>query len=287
MEHAQETGNLAMVKRAKAIISKITVDEVTNSVLRHSPTVDDPTATFKKEDRIKIIVIRDRDSSSIMTSVVDDMHQLEVISMDNIDFGAKLLTQMPDRFDKTTIPQTLADNCPEHIVRHYCGTSSNKFAHAISPKVASKTILKADLKSVLDSEVLRFPKNNAISLVDPKIKTIVEYNPGLKRGERVGESALLTFISSQLPRKKDLNTLAPKVSKPKTTVDFDPLVVDAGDRAGMQKKIVRGESMIRKNILNMVRGEMLKEEIEKGKRFYRLFSKVVFGDPKNSSGDAV
>jgi hypothetical protein len=286
LEHSQETGDLQMIKRAKAIISKITVDEVTNSVLRHSPTVDNPSESFKKEDRVKIVVIRDRDVSAILSQIRIGMHEMEVNSIENLEFGCKLLQTIPDRFNRSSICQILAQNSQENIVSHYCGTFSSKNPHKNSNICPTNVVLKTSLKVVLEKELVCYPKNNSIALVDPKIKTIVEYNPGLKAGQRVGENALLNFISSHMPRKKDLNTVEQTVVNNKQIKDnrgFDPLVIDKG----RSRHAVPMESKIKKNILNMVRGELLKEEIDKGKRFYRLFNKVLFGEPKDSNGNPV
>jgi hypothetical protein len=119
----------------------------------------------------------------------------------------------------------------------------------------------------------------------------VEYNPGLKAGERVGENALLNFISTHMPRRKDLNIVEQTVennNRVKDNKGFDPLVIDRGrTKRSDNRHTVPMESKIRKNIINMVRGELLKEEMDKGKRFYRMFSKAVFGDPKDSKGNPV
>jgi hypothetical protein len=291
MEHAQETGNLQMTKRAKAIISKITVDEITNSTLRHSPTVDDPAESFKKEDRVKIIVVRDRDVSNILTSVRAGMYEMEVNGMENLDFAVRLLSVLPERFDKTTIPKTLAQNCPEGIVRHYCGTTSRKNVHAISKKSRTNLILKTDLDTVLKSELHTFPKNNAAALVNPKIKTILENHPALKVGKRLGENALINFISVHLNRKKSLNMVEQTMEQNKQNKDnkdFAPLVVDKGrPNRKLESRRIPLESNIKKNIINMVKGELLKEEMDGGNRFYRLFNKVIFGDPKDDKGNPV
>jgi hypothetical protein len=286
LEHAQETGNVQLAKKCKAIISKITVDEITNSVLRHSPIVDDPTETFKKEDRVKIIVIRDRDVGTISTSVRSGMYEMEVNSIENLDFGFKLLTQLPEWFNKASIFKTLAQYSPEPILRHYCGTSDRKNPHKNSIFSPTSAILKPNLKSFLESELLLFPKNNAAALVDPKIKTIVEFCPGLKRGERVGETALLNYVSSNMSKGKGFNKVEQTVEvnkKQKDNKGFDPLVIDKGKA----KRDLPFESKIKKNIVNMVRGELLKEEMDKGRRFYRMFNKVIFGEPKDSKGNAV
>jgi len=284
LEHAQETGDLQMIKRAKAIISKITVDEVTNSVLRHSPTVDDPTETFKKEDRVKIVVIRDRDVSTVLASVRAGMYEMEVNSIENLEFGANILSQLPDKFNRASIIETLSQNSQEKIVSHYCGTSSRKNPYKNKTMIPSNAVSKTNLDAVLKLELLRFPKNNAASLVDPKIKSIMEIYPGLKRGERVGENALINYVSSYLHRKKDLNTVEQTVANNRKHDDnkgFDPLVIDKG----RSRHTVPMESKIKKNIVNMVRGELLKEEMDKGRRFYRLFNKVIFGEPKDSKGN--
>lgn len=279
LEHAQETGDLQMIKRCKAIISKITVDEITNSVLRHSPTVDDPTEKFKKEDRIKIIVIRDRDVSTILATVRNGMYEMEVNSIDNLGFAVNLLFRLPERFDKTTIPKTLAQNCPEDIVATYCGTLDRKNVHKISKETRPKLILKTNLNTVLEKTVAEFPKNNAIALADPKIKTIIENYPGFKRGERLSENALIRFISSRLHRKKDLNMVEEHRKKPEDKV-FGDLVIDKGT-----KRKVLGEANIKKNILNLVKGELLKDEMDKGRKFYRMFSKAIFGETPDQKGD--
>jgi len=291
LEHAQETGDLQMIKKAKAIISKITVDEVTNSVLRHSPTIDDLTESFKKEDRVKIIVIRDRDVSTILTSVRSGMHEIEVNSIENLDFGVRILTHIPERHNRASIFKTLADYNKDPAIQHYTNsyvvTRSRKNVHRNASKSAPKLILKTDLDTILNLEQMRFPKNNAISLVDPKMKTIVEMNPGLKRGERVSENALIQFVSSYLHRKKDLNRVEQTMETNKRVKDnkgFDPLVIDT--RISNKHRIPM-ESKIRKNILNLVRGELLKDEFDKGKKFYRLFNKTVFGEPKDSNGNVV
>jgi len=286
LEHSQETGNLQMTKRAKAIISKITVDEITNSVLRHSPTVDDPTKMFKKEERIKIVVIRDRDVSSIHDTVKAGMRTIEVNSMENLDLGQKLLTRLPDRFDKTAIPRTLAQNCSEHIVRYYCDILDSKNTSEIKRKTPSECVLKANLVTILESEQAHFPKNNAVSLVDPKIKTIVENHPSLKRGERVSYWALIKFISSRIARKKDLNMVEEHAKKP-VEHKFGDLTIDKGKVKRTNNSTVPLENKIRKDITNMVAGELLKDELDDGKKFYRLFSKSIFGNPKDSKGNEV
>lgn len=286
LEHAQETGNLQMTKRAKAIISKITVDEVTNSVLRHSPTVDDPTAMFKKEDRIKIVVIRDRDVGSILSSVRTGMREITVNTMENLNLAQKLLTRLPDRFDKTTIPKTLAENSPEHIIRYYCGTLDSKMTDEIKRKAPQDIVLKANLVDILDSEQAHFPKNNAVSLVDPKIKAIVENHPSLRRGERVSYWALIKFISGRISRKKDLNMVEEHAKKPSGKM-FGDLTADKGKAKRSHCTVIPMENKIRKDLEHMVQGELLKDELDNGKKFYRLFSKLIFGEPKDSRGNEV
>lgn len=291
LEYAQETGDLQMIKRTKAIISKITVDEITNCTLRHSPTVDDPSESFKKEDRVKIVVIRDRDVSTILAAVRSGMHEIEVNSMENLEFGVKLLSVLPERFDQTSIYKTLAQNSQEHIIKHYCGTLSSKNVHKISTKCRASVVLKVNLDAVLKSEQHTFPKNNAISLADPKIKTIIENHPALKDGKRVSENALINFISIMIHRKKDLNMVEQTVANNRQTKDdkgFDPLVIDRGlSKREPSGRRIPMESKIKKNIVNLVKGELLKDEMDKGIRFYRLFNKIIFGEPKDSKGNIV
>ena len=280
LEHAMETGNLQLSKRLKAIISKITVDEITNCTLRHSPTVDDPTESFKKEDRVKIIIMRDRDVSSILTSVRAGMYEMEVNGLDNLNFAVKLLSGLPERFDKTTIPETLAQNCPEGIISYYCGTTSRKNVQRKSTHPRPNVILKTNLDEFLKKETSTFPKNNAISLVEPKIKTIVSTYPALKEGKRVSETALINFISLHLLRKKDLNMVEEHRKKPEDK-GFDPLVIDKGTSyRKYESRRIPMENKIKKNIVNMVKGNLLKEEFDDklGKRFYRMYNKVVFGE---------
>jgi len=289
LEHAQETGDLQMIKRAKAIISKITVDEVTNSVLRHSPTVDNPSESFKKEDRVKIVVIRDRDVSTVLASVRAGMYEMEVNSIENLEFGAKLLGVLPERFDRPLILKTLSQNSQENIIKHYCGTFVRKMSTKSQQNTPTSVVLKTDLGTILNLEKGMFPKNNAISLVNPKIKTIVGNHPALKDGKRLSENALINFISIQLHRKKDLNIVEQTMENNKQLKDnkgFDPLVIDRGSNKRIDsRRRVPMESKIRKDIINLVKGELLKDEVDKGKKFYRLFNKIIFGEPKDSKGN--
>jgi len=286
LEHSQETGNLAMTKKAKAIISKITVDEITNSVLRHSPTVDDPTAMFKKEERIKIVIIRDRDVATIHDGVRAGMREITVNGRDNLNLARKLLSYLPERFDRTSIPKTLAQNSPEHIIRYYCDILDSKMTAEIKKKTPTNVILKANLKAVLDLEMITFPKNNASALVDPKIKALIENQPALKVGKRVSENALIRFISSMVGRRKALNTVDEHAKKP-TGKSFGDLLVDKGKDKRKHDSTVPMESKIRKDLNNMVTGELLKYELENGKKFYKLYDKKVFGDPKDSAGKEI
>lgn len=292
LEHAQETGNLQMIKKAKAIISKITVDEVTNSVLRHSPTFDDPTESFKKEERVKIIVIRDRDISSILASVRTGMHEAEVNTMENLEFGAKLLLVLPERHSLSAICQTLAEKNASPTVQffsHHYVVTINRESETLKTIIRpDKMIFKTNLDAIIESESHCFPKNNAVSLVDPKIKTIVEKHPGLKRGQRLSENAIINFISIMLHRKKDLNRVEQTVKDNKPHKDvkgFDPLTIDKGGHTIQRAIPLSGK--IKKNLINMVKGELLKEEMDKGKRFYKFFDKIIYGEPKDSRGNEV
>ena len=79
---------------------------------------------------------------------------------------------------------------------------------------------------------------NLITNADPKIKSVLEINPGLKRGERVGEMALINYISSYLNRRKDFDI--PQIA-----------------------------SKIKKTIGSMVHGGLLTVENDKNKKFIR------------------
>lgn len=271
MEHAQETGNIAMVKRAKAIISKVTVDEITNSVLRHSPTMDNGIDEFKKEERIKIIVIRDRDASSIAESVTKDMVQLDINTMENIELGFKLTTLLPDGFLKSSISETLAKYCPDPIIHHYVVKYSTGCRDRVSESTPN-SVLKTDLVSVIEKNLRVFPKNNAILLVDPKIKSIVKNIPALNDNHRLSEVALIKFISSQLNRKVKkvpANAHAPKA----------PPVVEFGDLKPDKRYGLKGvpmEGFIRKMLSLLIKGDLLKTEMDNGKKFYRRVSKEVY-----------
>jgi len=289
LSHAQETGNLEMIKQCKAIISKITVDEVTNSVLRHSPTIDDPTETFKKEDKIKIIVVRDCDVGTIQDSIKADMNQITVNSMENLGLAAKLTRYVPEKYDKTTIFKTLAEYSPDAQISYYCGTLDRKSSGKQTNISSVTRVSKATLKSFLDSEMLSFPKNNAIAVSDPKIKALVQNQPNLKSGKRISEMALIKFVSIQLNRGKHLNMeeQSGKKQKQSQEKDFGVLKVDKGTYKRVHREYIQNESLIKKNIENFVKGELLKVEMQDGKKFYRFFDKIIYGEPHNSKGEPV
>ena len=99
-EYYKREGDTNAVFECNAIITKIISDEVTNSVLRCSPTMDveidpinEPGVMSTKETDVKVIVIRESDVSKILPNVRAQMrdHEVAFLSDDTIDkMNAKL-----------------------------------------------------------------------------------------------------------------------------------------------------------------------------------------------------
>ena len=85
-EYYRQQGDTNGVYRCNTIMTKIIADEVTNSVLRCSPTMDyefdpvyNPGVLSTKEQDTKIIVIRNTDVTKILPNVMTHMHELPII----------------------------------------------------------------------------------------------------------------------------------------------------------------------------------------------------------------
>ena len=262
-EYWKRSGNTNKVFECNTIITKVISDEVTNSVLRCSPTQDfeyDPVGapgvmTTKEKDS-KVIVIRDSDVSKILPSVRTGMRDMEVVvstEESNANLESKLQAQ---KVSVTKIPKKVSRvanlenkrNTKDHalciyLLRSFLKNNSSKS----TLDGVSVDNLDEFLKSVSATELFL----SARILVDPAIRDLILKDSALNNKKSRSEQSLVNMLMT---------------------------------RASKQLKLTK--QRIKKTVINMVQSGMLRSTFkhETGTRYYSLPDKTLYGDPSNAVG---
>jgi hypothetical protein len=267
-EYWKDQGNTNMVYECNVIITKIISDEVTNSVLRCSPTMDyefdpinHPGIMSTKEDDVKIIVIRNADASKILPNVMQSMREMQIIfpSGGNIEELDSVLHQAHARL--SAIPKKVSRAVNLSIRdqsaiplshRPYCILFLNKYQRSGKDIGGMSGIRLSKLDEFLESEEQIEAKFKANALVDPEIKDRVLKDPGLVKSGKRAEKSLI----SNLMR-------------------------------GSKGKINLTADKIKKALGIMVRASLLRSTFEDNVRYYRLPDKDLYGDPPSSTSSGL
>jgi hypothetical protein len=267
-EYWRQQGNTNKVFECNTIITKIIADEVTNSVLRCSPTMDyefdpvySPGILSTKEQDTKIIVIRNTDVTKILPNVMTHMREIQVIfpSDGNPDEMNSVLhkslvaiTKLPKKVSRA-ISLTIRDVSGLPVSHTpYVYILLRRWENKSLEITSLKGISLPDLDSFFDSINATEVNFQAQLLVDSGIRDYILADDGLKKNKKRSEKALIAVILARSKRGLDLTQVK-----------------------------------LRKTLTNMVRAGMLRSIFENNIHYYRLPDKTLYGDPKDSSGNPV
>lgn len=261
-EYYKHDGDTDKVFECNAIITKIISDEVTNSVLRCSPTMDNefdpinhPGIMSTKESETKIIVIRESDVSKILPSVRAQMRER--------------LVAIPT--DATVAEMNVKLESLNREIRDLAKKVSRRFNLNLRPKNQCKTTLPYCAILLRQFE----EKTQEISTLN---------------GTSVDE--LESYYQTKLLCDSNLETLCLVDSQIRDRILQDPNLVGKWRRSevALTKKLVRESSKIlaitKKKVLfaldMMTRAGLLRSEFDGGQRYYRLPDRTLYGDPPAS-----
>jgi hypothetical protein len=258
-EYWKREGDTNKVFECNAIITKIISDEVTNSVLRCSPTMDGefdpvnhPGVRSTKEQDAKIIVIRDSDVSKILPNVRAQMHErLVAFPSDekNELLNAKLETlnrEIRDISKKVSrrFNLEIRDKSRNFQTLPYCELLLRQFEKNSQADNALIGISVDELDSYFQKKVLCDSKIEALSLVDSEIRTRILNDPNLTRKWKRSEKSLIAKLTSESSKVLSIT----------------------------KKKVLLA-------LQNMTRAGELRSEYDGTNRYYRLPDRELYGDP--------
>ena len=263
-EYWKREANIQEVFRCNAIITKVISDEVTNSTLRCSPTMDNefdpvnhPGIMSQKEQDSKIIVIRDTDVSKILPSVRAQMHEfLIALPVDGtetdmnikLNSGLEALIDLPKKVSRR-FNLEIRDKKRNSQIQPYCELFLREFEKKSHSKSNTKGVTVTELESYFKSRTASDSKFEVLSLVNPEIRDCILQDSNIAGNRKRSEKALIDRI------------LCRKVFK------------------GTSKQSKFNKANISKALVNMVRGGLLRSEFDGKTRYYRLPDRELYGDP--------
>jgi hypothetical protein len=265
-EYYKREGDTNMVFECNAIITKIISDEVTNSVLRCSPTKDteidpinEPGVMSTKENDVKIIVIRESDVSKILPNVRAQMrdHEIAFRSDDKSEvMNAKLkynVQHVRDLAKKVSRHSNLKNRVisAESQLRIYCEHLLRTYSKKLQAESTLKGLSVQELDAYMEKEQCCASNFETLQLVDPEIRDRILQEHNLTKKWRMSKDALIGRI---LPKKKSAsarNFGSPKITRAKIIFALD----------------------------NMTKAGLLRGEFDGKTWFYRLPDKTLYGEP--------
>lgn len=263
-EYWKREGNTDKVFECNAIITKIISDEVTNSVLRCSPTMDSefdpinhPGIMSTKEMDAKIIVIRESDVSKILPSVRAQMRErLIAFAADGTEteMNVKLDSvnrEIRDIAKKTSRRFNLEsrDKSRNLQLLPYCVYLLREFEKNSKSKMVVSGISVTELDVYFQKKNLCDSNLEALSVVDSQIRDRILQDPNLTRKWKRSEKSLIAKLVSE-------SSKVLTITKKKVLV-----ALEAMTRAGL-----------------------LRSEFDGVTRYYRLPDKTLYGDPPETIG---
>ena len=257
-EYWKREGDTAKVFECNAIITKIISDEVTNSVLRCSPTmdgefdpIDHPGLISTKEQDVKVIVIRDSDVSKILPNVRTQMHErLIAFAADEtetsmnvkIDISAEELLDLAKKVSRRLNLESRDISMNSQLLP-YCVYLLRQFQKNSQGKINVKGVSVAELDSYLKSKNSSASKIKVLSMVDPVIRDCILQESNLVRMRKRSEKSLIGVLLKSIPKAVKATRLT-----------------------------------ISKAINNLVIAGELRSEFDGKQRYYRLPDKELYGD---------
>jgi hypothetical protein len=273
-EYYRQQGDTNKVFECNTIITKFIADEVTNSVLRCSPTMDyefdpvyQPNVMSTKEQDVKIIVIRNSDASKILPNVMTHMREIQIIfpsggTIDEMNSvlhkSLKAVIEIPKKVSRKFLISQLGFRDEFGVL--LVPKNRSPYVYILLRAWQNKLHEEKDLNGVLLQELDSFLNSiNALEvkfqaqlLVNPEIRDYILEDDGLKKHSKRSEKALIAKILARSKRGLELTQVK-----------------------------------LRNALANMVRAGLLRSTFEDSVRYYRLPDKTLYGDPTDSKGNTV
>jgi hypothetical protein len=321
-EYYKLEGNTVGVFECNTIITKIISDEVTNSVLRCSPTKDtefdpinSPGELSTKEMDAKIIVIRESDVTKILPTVRTQMHD-HMVAVASEDASTKMnpklesVAQVIRRIAKKVSRHEQIKNRDRNAnlqIKPYCEQVLRQFLKNKVSDSALKGVYFKDISPIMESDKYLSSNLEALNLVDTGIRDYILADPNIKCGWKRSEKALFGLISgvsrfcakkapidvstSRRRKEEDDKTSKLVLTKPSGFIlgeeGFQRNRDQSGGLAPDVRKIGGNGKVSRKKIAatleGMVKAGLLRSEYDGVQRYYRLPDKSLYGDPPKNA----
>ena len=267
-EYWRQQGDNNKVVECNAIIAKVISDEITNSVLRCSPTkdeeispVDAPGVRSQKELDSKIIVIRGSDSDKILPNLHSDIREMPICASKEftdeeisraLNPAFQTLTQVPKKISRRMNLESRNINAyPISHLPHLVRVDKDFRTKNQNPSFKIEGIHASKLEEFLKKNELEDLRYQAACLINADI-----------------EKAVIDNLSGNARRRSE-----------KSIIKL--ILLRAGEKPGITRP------KIKETLARMSQISSLRSEIKDGKKFYRLPDKELYGDPKDSKGKPV
>jgi hypothetical protein len=258
-EYARQQGNVNKVIECNAIIAKIITDEVTNSVLRCSPTkdeeinpVDAPGLVSQKELDSKIIVIRGSDADKILPNLHSEIRSLEYCASKDftdeqisqiLNPAFKILVDVPKKVSrrKNLESRNIADYPMSHLP-HLARVSKEFKSKNRNPTYVVEGVTVSKLDEYLKKNKLEDTRYQVACLINTDIEKIVMDSLSGTTHRR-SESSLIKLVLSNAKKNSGIIT-----------------------------------AKVRETLARMSQISAIRSETKNGKKFYRIPDITIYGD---------
>jgi len=267
-EYARQQGDTSKVIECNAIIAKIISDEITNSVLRCSPTkdeeispVDAPGLVSQKELDSKIIVIRGSDADKILPNLHSEIRELEYCA--SKDFTDEQLSQTLNPAFKilVSVPKKVSrrKNLESRNINDYPMSHLPHLARVAKEFKSKNRNPTYMVEGITISKLDDFLKKNALE--DTRYQVACLINADI-------EKVVVDSLSGNARRRSE-----------KSVIKL--VIANAKKNSGIT------QAKIKETLARMSQISSIRSETKDGKRFYRLPDKTIYGDPKDGKGKIV